>query len=81
MGEKLGHVRIDKLSKPMIAAYVKDRIRDKLSLRTASLDVIILRNVLKTALNFCSSRFAERVATKPCKSNGATWTSPTALCA
>ena len=49
--EKLGHVRIDKLSKPMIAAYVKDRIRDKLSPRTANLDVIVLRNVLKSALD------------------------------
>lgn len=48
---KLGHVRIDKLSKPMIAAFVKDRIRDGISPRTANLDVIVLRNVLKSALD------------------------------
>jgi integrase len=49
--QKLGHVRIDKLSKPMIAAFVKDRIRDGISPRTANLDVIVLRNVLKSALD------------------------------
>lgn len=38
---RLGHVRIDKVSKPMIAAYVKDRIRDGVSPRTANLDVIV----------------------------------------
>ena len=48
---KLGHVRIDKVSKPMIAAYVKDRIRDGVSPRTANLDVIVLRNVLNSALD------------------------------
>ena len=49
--QKLGHVRIDKLSKPMLAAFVKDRIRDGISPRTANLDVIVLRNVLKSALD------------------------------
>lgn len=48
---RLGHVRIDKVSKPMIAAYVKDRIRDGVSPRTANLDVIVLRNVLNSALD------------------------------
>ncbi len=48
---KLGHVRIDKLTKPMIAAFVKDRIRDGVSPRTVNLDVIVLRNVLKSALD------------------------------
>lgn len=48
--QKLGHVRIDKLSKPMIAAFVKDRIRDGISPRTANLDVIVLRNVLRNVL-------------------------------
>ena len=46
----LGHVRIDKLTKPMIAGFVKDRIRAGLAPRTANLDVIVLRNVLKSAL-------------------------------
>ena len=49
--QKLGHVRINKLTKPMIAAFVKDRIRDGISPRTADLDVIVLRNVLKSALD------------------------------
>ena len=48
---RLGHVRIDKLTKPMIVAYIKDRIRDGVSPRTANLDVIVLRNVLKSALD------------------------------
>ena len=50
-GKKLGHVRIDKITKPMIAAFVKDRIRDGVSPRTANLDVIVLRSVLKSALD------------------------------
>jgi integrase len=48
---KLGHVRIDKLTKPMIAAFVKDRIREGASPRTANLDVIVLRNALKSAVD------------------------------
>jgi integrase len=47
----LGHVRIDRLTKPMIAGFVKDRIRAGVSPRTANLDVIVLRNVLKSALD------------------------------
>ena len=49
--QKLGHVRIDRLTKPMIAAFVKDRIRDGVSPRTVNLDVIVLRNVLNSALD------------------------------
>jgi len=47
----LGHVRVDKLTKPMITAFVKDRIRAGVSPRTANLDVIVLRNVLNSALD------------------------------
>ena len=47
----LGHVRIDKLTKPMIAAFVKDRIRGGVAPRTANIDVIVLRGVLKSALD------------------------------
>ncbi len=47
----LGHVRIDKLTKPMIAAFVKARIRAGAAPRTANLDVIVLRNVLKSAVD------------------------------
>lgn len=49
--KRLGHVRIDKITKPMLVAYIKDRIRDGVSTRTANLDVIVLRNVLKSALD------------------------------
>jgi integrase len=35
----------------MITAFVKDRIRDGVSPRTANLDVIVLRNVLKSAVD------------------------------
>lgn len=47
----LGHVRIDKITKPMIATFVKGRIREGVSPRTANLDVIVLRNVLKGAMD------------------------------
>ncbi len=47
----LGHVRIDKITKPMIAAFVKDRIRAGVAPRTANVDVIALRGVLKSALD------------------------------
>jgi integrase len=47
----LGCVRIDKITKPMIAAFVNDRIRDGVAPRTANLDVIVLRNVLKSAVD------------------------------
>lgn len=47
----LGHVRIDRITKPMIAAFVKDRIREGVSPRTTNVDVIVLRSVLKSALD------------------------------
>jgi integrase len=47
----LGNVRIDKLTKAMIATFVKDRIRGGASPRTANLDVIALRSVLKAAID------------------------------
>lgn len=47
----LGHVRVDKLTKPMIFTFVNDRIVDGVTPRTANLDVIVLRNVLKSALD------------------------------
>ena len=49
--KKIGHVRIDKITKPMVTAFVKDRIRDGAAPRTANLDVIVLRAVLKSALD------------------------------
>ena len=47
----LGHVRIDKITKPMIAGFVKDRIRAGVAPRKANVDVIVLRGVLKSALD------------------------------
>jgi integrase len=49
--DALGHVRLDKISKPMIAAFVDGRLKDGLSARSVNLDVIALRNVLKKAIN------------------------------
>ena len=49
--KSLGHVRINKITKPMIAAFVKQRITDGLTPRTANLDVIVLRSVLKSAMD------------------------------
>ena len=45
----LGHVRLDKITKPMITGYVKERLESGLKPRTVNIDVIILRNVLKEA--------------------------------
>jgi integrase len=47
----MGHVRIDKITKPMITSFVKDRIRSGVAPRTANLDVIVMRSVLKDAMD------------------------------
>ena len=49
--EALGHVRLDKITKPMIAAFIDGRLKAGLSARSVNLDVIALRNVLKKAAN------------------------------
>ena len=49
--DALGHVRLDKITKPMIAAFIDARLKAGLSARTVNLDVIALRNVLKKAAN------------------------------
>lgn len=45
----IGHVRLDKITKAMIVGFVKQRLQDGLTPRTANLDVIVLRSVLKEA--------------------------------
>jgi integrase len=47
----LGHVRVDKITKPMLAAFIDARLKDGLSPRSINVDVIALRNVLKKAAN------------------------------
>lgn len=47
----LGHVRVDKITKPMITAFIDRRLKDGLSPRSVNVDVIALRNVLKKAAN------------------------------
>lgn len=56
----LGHVRIDHIQTPAIAAYVDNRLKggifagrklDPVSERTVNLDLLVLRNVLKTAID------------------------------
>jgi integrase len=47
----LGHVRVDKITKPMLAAFIDARLKDGLSPRSVNVDVIALRNVLKKAAN------------------------------
>jgi integrase len=44
-------VRIDKITKPMLAAFIDARLKDGLSPRSINVDVIALRNVLKKAAN------------------------------
>jgi len=47
--KSIGNVRLDKITKPMIAGFVKGRLEAGATPRTANLDVIVLRNVLKQA--------------------------------
>lgn len=58
--DHLGHVRIDRIAAPTIAAYVDKRLKGgifcgrklgRVSERTANLDLFVLRNVLKTAMD------------------------------
>jgi site-specific recombinase XerD len=49
--DSLGHVRLDKITKPMIAAFIDAQLKAGLSPRSANLDVIALHNVLKKAAN------------------------------
>jgi len=55
----LGHVRVDQIATPLIASYIDKRLKGgkfrgrklaAVSERTANLDIIRLRNVLKTAI-------------------------------
>ena len=45
----IGHVRLDKITKPMITAVVKARLEKGRKPRTVNIDVIVLRSVLKEA--------------------------------
>jgi len=56
----LGHLRIDKITTPMIAAFLEKRLKggafggrklEPVSERTANLDLMALRNVLKAAID------------------------------
>jgi integrase len=58
--DHLGHVRIDQIATPLIASYIDKRLKGgnfcrrnlpAVSERTANLDIIRLRNVLKSALD------------------------------
>ena len=58
--EHLGHVRIDRISTPMISAFIEKRLAGgkfggrelrPVSERTANLDLLMLRNVLKAAMD------------------------------
>jgi integrase len=58
--DHLGHVRIDRIGTPAIAAFIDKRLKggifcgrklEPVSERTANLDLFMLRNVLKTALD------------------------------
>jgi integrase len=45
----IGHVRLDKITKPMITAVIKSRLAVGKKPRTVNIDVIVLRNVLNEA--------------------------------
>ena len=45
----IGNVRLDKITKPMIAGVIKSRLAAGIKPRTVNIDVIVLRNVLNEA--------------------------------
>lgn len=47
----LGHVRIDQVTRPMIAGYLEKRLADGINPRTVNLDVIMVRNVFRRAVD------------------------------
>src|SRR5207245_11129945 len=58
--DHLGHVRIDQIATPIIAAYIDKRLKGGIfcgrklaavSERTANLDLLVLRNVLNAAVD------------------------------
>ena len=70
--DHLGHVRIDQIATPIIAAYVDKRLKGgifcgrklhSVSERTANLDLIVLRNVLNTAVDDGHLRELPRIKT------------------
>jgi integrase len=70
--DHLGHVRIDQIATPIIAAYIDKRLKggifcgrklDSISERTANLDLFVLRNVLNTALDDGHLRELPRIKT------------------
>jgi len=70
--DHLGHVRIDQIATPIIAAYIDKRLKggifcgrklEAVSERTANLDLFVLRNVLNTALDDGHLRELPRIKT------------------
>jgi integrase len=70
--DHLGHVRIDQIATPTIAAYIDKRLKggifcarklEAVSERTANLDLFVLRNVLNTALDDGHLRELPRIKT------------------
>ena len=63
----MGNARLDKITRPMIAGFVKARLEAGATPRTANLDVIVLRNVLKQAQEEGLIRRLPMVGLKPRK--------------
>jgi integrase len=70
--DHLGHVRIDQIATPIIAAYVDKRLKggifcgrklEAVSERTANLDLFVLRNVLNAAVDDGHLRELPRIKT------------------
>jgi integrase len=70
--DHLGHVRIDQIATPIIAAYIDKRLKgsifcgrklEAVSERTANLDLLVLRNVLNAALDDAHLRELPRIKT------------------
>lgn len=45
----IGNVRLDKITKPMIAGFIKSRLATGIKPRTVNIDITVLRNVLNEA--------------------------------
>ncbi len=67
----LGHVRVDQVTRAKVASFIEKRLGEGNSPRTVNLDVIMLRNVLKRALDAGHIRSLPTQGIKPLK-----WTAP-----
>lgn len=67
----IGHVRIDQITRPMLGSFIEKRLGDGINPRTVNLDIIIVRNVFKRAVEAGYLRTMPTAGIKPLR-----WTPP-----